>query len=106
MPNPDHIELVCPCCSAVLTFDVVTGTIVHHAPKTDVPKEKKLDHAMEKLVEESKKLDAKFDSALSSQKKYKDALERAFDRAHEQVKKEVEEKGGDVERPPSIFDQD
>ncbi|MBI1850979.1 MAG: hypothetical protein HYR85_11595 [Planctomycetes bacterium] len=106
MAAPDEIEIICPCCDATLVFDLLTGKVVSHSRKSDVPREKKLDVAMEQLIEDSKKLDSKFDSALSSQQKHKDALERAFDRAHKEVKKEVEEKGGDVERPPSIFDQD
>jgi hypothetical protein len=101
----DEMEFTCPCCGATVIVDTSNAKVVRHAARSDVPKEKKLDVAFEKLAEETKKLESKFDSAISSQKRHKDALERAFDKAHEQVKKEVEEKG-EVERPPSIFDRD
>ena len=101
----DEIEVTCPCCGAMLIVDTYAAKVVRHAPKSDVPKEKKLDVAIEKLAEESKKLDSKFESALGSQKHHKDALDRAFEKATEQVKKDIEEKG-DIERPPSIFDAD
>ncbi len=105
MSTPGEHEIECPCCGATLVVDAATGTVLHHVPKPVIPQEKKLDHALEQLAEESKKLESKFDSAMSSQKHRKTALDRAFEKAHDEVRKEVEEKG-QVERPPSIFDAD
>ncbi|MFN7973449.1 MAG: 2-nitropropane dioxygenase [Acidobacteriota bacterium] len=86
----DRLEIVCPCCKAVLTVDAATGTVIFHAPakaavpKADIPdlkgdlerrkaeRERAFEKEMSAVKDRSRLLDEKFREALKDAERRKD----------------------------------
>ena len=92
-------ELKCPCCGAVLTVDLNLGRIVSHEapPNPDRPE---LDNAQLILAEQAAKRDALFEQSVQHEKNKGDALNKRFEEALREAKKEP------VSKPLRGFDLD
>ncbi len=93
-----ELDVVCPCCHALLVIDVNLKRVVRH----DEPERAKpeLSHAQRILAEEAARREAIFQQSVDEEKTRGDALSRRFDEALREVTKEP------VTRPPRDFDLD
>lgn len=80
-------EMPCPCCGAVLVIDINLGRVVSHkdAPSGHAPV---LDNAQRVLQEQARRRDALFEQSVQTERTRDDALNRRFEEALEQAKKE------------------
>ena len=94
-----ELELVCPCCNAVLVVDTNLGRIVsHQAPERgDKPE---LSDAQEILAAEAARREALFEQSFQNEKTRGDALSKRFEEALKEAEKEP------VSRPVRGFDYD
>ena len=94
-----EIELVCPCCGAVLVVDKNLDRIVAHQEpvREDRPD---LDHAAQLVDQERQRREAIFQQSVESEKTRGDALSRRFEEALRQARQEP------VTKPTRDFDLD
>lgn len=94
-----ELELVCPCCHAVLVVDTNLGRIVAHKEpeRGDKPE---LAEAGRILAAEAARREALFEKSVEAEKTRDDALARRFEEALKQASKEP------VTRPARDFDLD
>lgn len=99
MALESEVELVCPCCQAVLVYDVGLRRVVRHQepPRGDRPE---LSEAERILAEEHARREAIFARSVSAEKSRGDVLSKRFEEALREAKKEP------VERPDRDFDLD
>src|SRR6478609_10882535 len=92
-------ELNCPCCGAVLTIDLNLGRVVSHEapPNPDRPE---LDNAQKILADQAARRDALFNQSFQHEKTKGDALNKRFEEALREAKKEP------VSKPLRGFDLD
>lgn len=94
-----EIDVVCPCCSAMLVVDVNLRRIVaHREPETgDKPE---LFDAQRILAEEAARREAVFEQSVQQEKTRGDALSRRFEEALRQAQ------GEPITKPTRDFDLD
>ena len=94
-----ELDVVCPCCHALLVVDVNLKRVVRHdAPeRADKPQ---LSNAQQILAEQAERREAIFQQSVDEEKTRGDALSRRFDEALREVTKEP------ITRPPRDFDLD
>ena len=92
------VDIVCPCCSEILTVDIATGEIVGHKPEKPAPK-MDLDSFMKAQPGRVKELEDQFRKAKEDQERRKRELDEQFFKA----KKDPSSIKGDYVSP---FDMD
>ena len=94
-----EVELLCPCCNAVLVLDMNLGRIIsHRAPERgDKPE---LSDAQRILAAEAARREALFEQSVQAEKTRGDALARRFEEALRQANDEP------VAKPVRDFDLD
>jgi hypothetical protein len=94
-----EIEVVCPCCQAVLIIDVNLGRVISHTvpERGDKPE---LTEAARILAAEAARREALFEQSVESEKTRGDALARRFEEALKQANTEP------ITKPMRDFDLD
>ena len=94
-----ELDVVCPCCQALLVVDVNLKRVVRHdePERADKPQ---LSNAQRILAEQAARREAIFQQAVDAEKTRGDALSRRFDEALREATNEP------VTRPPRDFDLD
>ena len=94
-----ELDVVCPCCHALLVVDVNLKRVVRHdePERTDKPQ---LSDAQRILAEQAARREAIFQQSVNEEKTRGDALSRRFDEALREATNEP------VTRPPRDFDLD
>lgn len=99
--NPKQIEITCPCCDTRITVDVLTGTVLRHAPPTRLDETGKpivdparWDEATERVRGRSVQSQDKFEDALGREKRREADLDDLFERAKRKAR------GGPAEGRP------
>ena len=93
-----QIDLACPCCNARLTIDVLTRTVLKHAPAEQVDEtgkpvldEGRWDVANEKVSGRRGAAQDKFDAALGKERTRERDLDDLFEQAKRKAKGEPKE---------------
>ena len=94
-----ELEVVCPCCQAVLVIDTNLGRVVSHK-EADSGNKPELNEAQRILAEEAARREAIFQQSVESEKTRGDALSRRFEEALKQARQEP------ITRPTRDFDLD
>jgi hypothetical protein len=94
-----ELDLICPCCQALLVFDTNLGRIVSHK-EPERGNKPELGEAQRILAEEAARREAIFNQSVDAEKTRGDALSRRFDEALRQAREEP------VSRPMRDFDLD
>lgn len=94
-----ELEVICPCCHAVLVVDTNLGRIISHREpeRGDKPE---LDEAARILAAEAARREALFQQSVEAEKGRGDALAKRFEEALRQAKEEP------ITRPTRDFDLD
>ena len=92
-------EVECPCCGAMLVFDLNLGRIVRHEDPVN-PNRPELDKAQSILAEQAARRNALFEQSVENEKNKSDALSKRFEEALREAKKEP------VSKPLRGFDLD
>src|ERR671915_203765 len=94
-----ELELVCPCCHALLVVDTNLGRIVSHKEpeRGDKPE---LNEAQRILAAEAARREALFEESFEAEKTRGDALSRRFEEALKQASQEA------ITKPMRDFDLD
>jgi hypothetical protein len=94
-----EIEVVCPCCDAMLVVDVNLGRVISHkAPERgDKPE---LTDAQRILAEAERRREALFEQSFAAERTKDDALARRFEEALKQAQQEP------ITKPMRDFDLD
>ena len=94
-----EVEVSCPCCDATLIEDVSLGRVVsfQQHEREDKPE---LGDAHRILSEEKARREALFEQSINAEKARSSVLEKRFEEALEQAKKDP------IERPSRDFDLD
>lgn len=94
-----ELEVVCPCCQAVLVVDLNLGRVVSHAePERGAKPE--LSDAHRLLAEEAARREAIFQQSVTAERTRGDALSRRFEEALKRAKEEP------ITKPTRDFDLD
>jgi len=95
-----QIDVECPCCNTRLTVDVLTRTILRHAPPGQVDEtgkqvldEERWDTANEKVTGRRSEAADKFDAALGKERTREQDLDDLFEQAKRKAKDEPEDEG-------------
>ena len=94
-----ELDVVCPCCHALLVVDVNLKRVVRH-DEPERPDKPQLSNAQRILAEQAARREAIFQQSAEEEKTRGDALSRRFDEALREANKEP------VARPPRDFDLD
>ncbi len=94
-----ELDVVCPCCHALLVVDVNLKRVVRH-DEPERPDKPQLSNAQRILAEQAARREAIFQQSVDEEKTRGDALSRRFDEALREATKEP------VARPPRDFDLD
>ena len=94
-----ELDVVCPCCQALLVVDVNLKRVVRHdePERADKPQ---LSDAQRILAEQAARREAIFQQSVDEEKTRGDALSRRFDEALREAANEP------ITRPPRDFDLD
>jgi hypothetical protein len=94
-----ELEVICPCCNAVLVIDTNLGRVISHKEheRGDKPE---LTEAARILAAEAARREALFEQSVQAEKGRGDALARRFEEALRQAKDEP------VTKPLRDFDLD
>ncbi len=91
---PKQIEVSCPCCSTVLTIDVLTSQIMRTADPREVDETGKIvldegrwDVAKDRVSDRKESADDKLDSALGKEQTRDKDMEDLFDKAKKKLQK-------------------
>lgn len=89
-----QIEIACPCCEATLVVDVLTQTVLKHAPKAQLDAtgkplldEKRWQSAQETIQQRGRRSSDAFDQALQQEADREKDLDDLFRKAQEKAKK-------------------
>ena len=94
-----ELEVVCPCCQAILVIDLNLGRVIsHHEP--DRGNKPELSEAQRILAEEAARREAIFQQSVDAEKSRGDALSRRFEEALRQARQEP------ITKPTRDFDLD
>jgi hypothetical protein len=94
-----EIEIVCPCCQAIVVFDLNLNRVVSHA----VPErgnKPELSEAQRLLAEEAARREAIFQQSFDAERTRGDVLSKRFEEALKQAKQEP------IIKPTRDFDLD
>lgn len=80
------VELVCPCCGAVLSVDAELGKVLHHQAPPKHEKAPDLSHAAQLLKKEAERREALFRHSADEEKVKSELLDRKFKEAFEKTK--------------------
>jgi hypothetical protein len=94
-----EIEVVCPCCQALLVVDTNLGRVVGHK-ELERGNKPELSEAQRILSEEAERREAIFKQSVESEKTRGDALSRRFEEALKQARNEP------ISKPTREFDLD
>jgi len=84
--GPRKLEVVCPCCGAVLTIDAELGKVLHHEPPPKLDKAPDLDQATTLLQKEAERREALFRQGTEDERLKSELLDRKFKEAFEKTK--------------------
>jgi uncharacterized Zn finger protein (UPF0148 family) len=94
-----ELEVVCPCCQAMLVIDTNLGRVVGHK-EPERGNKPELSEAQRIIAQEAERREALFQQSVESEKTRGDALSRRFEEALKQARDEP------VTRPSRDFDLD
>jgi hypothetical protein len=94
-----EIEVVCPCCQAILVVDVNLARVVSHS-EPERGNKPELSDAQRILAEEAARREAIFKQSVDAEKTRGDALSRRFEEALRQAHQEP------ISKPTRDFDLD
>jgi hypothetical protein len=80
------LEVVCPCCGAVLSVDAELGKVLHHQAPPKHEKAPDLSHAAQFLKKEAERREALFRHSADEEKVKSELLDRKFKEAFEKTK--------------------
>ncbi len=86
--GPGKVEVLCPCCGAVLSVDAELGKVLHHQAPPKHEKAPDLDHAAQLLKKEAARREALFRQSADEEKVKSQLLDRKFQEALEKTKDE------------------
>jgi uncharacterized Zn finger protein (UPF0148 family) len=98
--GPRKLEVVCPCCGAVLSVDAELGKVLHHQAPPKHEKAPDLDHATQLLKKEAARREALFRQSADEEKVKSELLDRKFKEALEKTKDQP------IDRPLRDIDLD
>jgi len=84
--GPKKLEVVCPCCGAVLSVDAELGKVLFHQAPPKQEKGPDLDHAAQLLKKEAERREALFRQSADEEKVKSELLDRKFKEAFEKTK--------------------
>ena len=82
-----ELEVICPCCQAILVIDTNLGRIVGHE-EPERGNKPELSEAQRILADEAARREAVFQQSVESEKTRGDALSRRFEEALKQARSE------------------
>ena len=98
--NPKQIEITCPCCDTRLTVDVLTATVLRHAPPEQLDEtgkpildEGRWDSATAKVQGRLAEGTDKFEDALHREQRREQDLDDLFERAKRKARPTPPEDG-------------
>ncbi len=94
-----ELEVICPCCQAVLVIDTNLGRVVGHK-EPERGNKPELSDAQRILADEAARREAVFQQSVESEKTRGDALSRRFEEALKQARTEP------ITKPTRDFDLD
>ena len=94
-----ELEVICPCCQAILVVDLNLGRVVAHK-EPDRGNKPELSDAQRILAEQAARREAIFQQSVDSEKTRGDALAKRFEEALKQAREEP------VTKPMRDFDLD
>jgi hypothetical protein len=86
------VDVVCPCCGAILKIDAELGKVLHHEVPARPAKGADLDQASRLLREEAERREAMFRKSTEDEKHKAELLGRKFEEALKRTKDEPAEK--------------
>ena len=96
MNAPSTIEIICPCCQALLTIDLGLNTVIHHEVAAKAAPSMDLQEALGALKSQASRREAQFQQALAAERGKGKVLERKFE---EFLKKAKEDRSPPSPRP-------
>ena len=94
---PEALDIVCPCCEALLKVDPETGSVVWADKKKKKPKD--FDDLVTRVQSNKGVLDAKFARSVSQTRHAAEILDKKFQEARRRAEK-------DDSRPPHPFENE
>ena len=94
-----ELEVICPCCQAILVIDTNLGRVVGHQ-EPERGNKPELNEAQRILAEEAARREAMFQQSVESERTRGDALSRRFEEALKQARTEP------ITKPTRDFDLD
>jgi hypothetical protein len=94
---PEAVDIVCPCCEALLKVDPETGSVVWADRKK--PKPRDFDDLVTRAQSHRSVLDEKFARSVRHTKHAAEILDKKFEEARKRAEK-------DDSRPPHPFDNE
>ncbi len=82
-----ELEVICPCCQAILVIDTNLGRVVGHE-EPERGNKPELSEAQRILADEAARREAVFQQSVESEKTRGDALSRRFEEALKQARSE------------------
>ena len=79
------LEVVCPCCDALLKIDIASGAVLIHKEKEKPAPIEDLRAAVSKLKQEEAGRDEKFRKHMEQEKSRQEVLSKKFDALFKQV---------------------
>jgi hypothetical protein len=94
-----ELEVLCPCCQAILVVDLNLGRVVSHS-EPERGNKPELSDAQRILAEEAARREAIFQQSVDAEKTRGDALSKRFEEALRQARQEP------ITKPTRDFDLD
>ena len=94
---PEALDIVCPCCEALLKIDPETGSVVWADRKKSKPKD--FDDLVTRVQSNRSVLDEKFARSVRQTKHSAEILNKKFEEARKRAEK-------DDSRPPHPFENE
>jgi hypothetical protein len=94
---PEALDILCPCCEALLKVDPETGSVVWADPKKAKPKD--FDDLVTRVQSHKGVLDQKFARSVKQTKRAAEILDKKFEEARKRAEK-------DDSRPPHPFENE
>ena len=94
---PEALDIVCPCCEALLKIDPETGSVVWADRKKSKPKD--FDDLVTRVQSNKSVLDEKFARSVRQTKHSAEILNKKFEEARKRAEK-------DDSRPPHPFENE
>ena len=86
------IEVLCPCCDAILKVDPETQSVISHTPKPQPKTFNDLEEAATRYRGEAARREEAFKRSVEANRKSADVLNRKFDELLKQAKQSPDEK--------------